>query len=98
MPKNKIHRVTDSSSFTRHYRKFDYEEIARILRTGDTAFFESTEKQPLKRQTAWKAAKKLSKMVGKKVSAVNGDIKVNGNEALKGYLFIVVDEEKAEVK
>ena len=76
--------------FTRHLRIFDYEDIAAILRTGDTAFFEETSDQQLKRQTVWKAAKKLSVMLGKRVTAVYGSMKLSGNEIeIKGYLFAV---------
>jgi hypothetical protein len=93
MSENKVIRVTDKSKFTRHCRKFNYNEIAEILRKGDTAFFESTKEEPLKRQTMWKASKKLSIMVGKTVVAVNGDIKLNGDkEAMKGYLFMVKEK------
>jgi hypothetical protein len=88
-------RVADKSRFTRHVRKFDYVEIAKILENGDTAFFESTKSEPLKRQTVWKAARKLSAMVGKKVIAINGDIKLNGDaEAMKGYLFVVEEKKR----
>jgi hypothetical protein len=54
-------------------------------------FYESPESQPLKRQTIWKATKKLSAMLGKKVVAIYGE-KSNGTEPSKGYLFMVKDE------
>jgi hypothetical protein len=95
MSVSKVHRVSDKMNFTRHYRKFNYNEIAEILKTGETAFFESTSAQPLKRQTVWKAAKKLSSIVGKKVVAVYGDMKLNGDkEPMKGYLFSTVENKK----
>ena len=94
MTNGKIHSVSDPSQFTAHYRKFDYGEIAAILRKGDTVFFEDTEEEPLRRQTVWKATKKLGAMVGKKVIAVYGSMKLNGDkDKMKGYLFSVVDEE-----
>jgi len=87
---SRVHRVTDKSVVTRSFRILDYREIAAILRTGDTAFFENTKELPLKRQTMWKAAKRLSVMVGKKVSATRGAIKLNGDAgAMDGYLFQV---------
>lgn len=92
---SRVHRVADGSKFVSHWKIFDYDEIAAILRTGDTAFFEETKEQPLKRQTIWKASRKLSGMLGKKVKAVYGSIKLNGDTSdMMGYLFSVVEEKK----
>jgi hypothetical protein len=82
-------RLKDKACFTRHYRKIDYEEFAAALKSGEYMFYESPETQPLKRQTIWKATKKLSVMVGKKVIATYGE-KSNGTDVKKGYLFTVV--------
>jgi len=84
-------RLKDKSNFTRHYRKIDYEEFATALKNGEYMFYESPENQPLKRQTIWKAAKKLSVLVGKKIVAIYGE-KSNGSEPSKGYLFMVESE------
>jgi hypothetical protein len=58
-------------------------------------FYEETKEEPLKRQTMWKAAKRLSVMVGKKVMATYGSMKLNGDkDEMMGYLFAVVEEKK----
>jgi hypothetical protein len=81
-------RLKDKSGFTRHYRKIDYEEFAAALRAGDVMFYEDTQEEKAKRQTVWKAAKKLGVLVGKKVVAVYGEKELDG-VTQKGYLFMV---------
>lgn len=94
MLKDKIHRVTDKSRVVRRYKILPYGEMAEILKApGETVFFENSKELPLKRQTMWKAAKKLSEMVGKKVVAQRGVLKLNDSQALEGYLFSVVDQQ-----
>lgn len=93
MFESRIHRITDKSKVIRHFKILPYNEIAQILKTpGETVFFENSKEQPLKRQTMWKAAKKLTVMVGKKVVAQRGALKLNDEQALQGYLFSVVDQ------
>ena len=87
-------RLKDKSGFTRHYRKIDYEEFAEALKSGEFMFYDDSEIPHIKRQTVWKACKKLSCMVGKKVVAIYGD-KSNGSKSIKGYLFSVVDSESS---
>ena len=87
-----IERLKDKSVFTRHYRKINYEEFASALRAGDAMFYENKKEEPLKRQTIWKAAKKLSILVGKKVVAVYGEKELDGIKQ-NGYLFTI--EEKS---
>jgi hypothetical protein len=83
-----IFRLKDKSGFTRHYRKIDYEEFAAALRAGDVMFYEENKEERVKRQTVWKAAKKLSGLIGKKVVAVYGEKEFDGVKQ-NGYLFMV---------
>jgi hypothetical protein len=48
---------------------------------------------PVKRQTTWKAARKLSGMIGRKVVAVSGEEQQFKKKPVAGYLFMV-DESK----
>ena len=89
--KTMIIRVKDKSGFTRHYRKIDYTEFVIALRAGDSMFYENTTDEPIKRQTVWKAAKKLSGIIGKKVVAVYGEKELDGVKQ-KGYMFMVKTE------
>jgi len=78
------------------FRILPYEELAEVLRGDGTAFFEDDPDEPLKRGTVWKAAKKLSRMVGRKVvyKAVTlrlGEDKNGMIDAINGYLFSVED-------
>lgn len=91
---DKIHRVTDKSKFIRSYKILPYEEIAQILKTpGETVFFESSKELTLKRQTIWKAARRLSEMVGKTVVAQRGVLKLNSESGVEGYLFVVIGQQ-----
>ncbi len=87
-----VHRVKDKSRVTRYYNILPYAEIVEILKSGDTAFFEDTREQPLKRQTIWKAAKKLSRMLEKKVVAVKGIMETDNKGKMEGYLFMVEEQ------
>ena len=77
-------RLKDKNGFTRHYRKIDYEEFANALRSGEYMFFTGE----ASRQAVWKAARKLSGLVGKKVMAVYGEKELDG-VVEKGYLFMI---------
>jgi len=77
-------RLKDKSGFTRHYRKIDYEEFTNALKNGEFMFYTGD----AKRQAVWKATRKLSGMVGKKVVAVYGEKELDGVQE-KGYLFMV---------
>ena len=86
---SRVHVVKDKSSVVRHYRVIPYSELAEILKRKDTAFLEDSTELHLKRQTVHKAARKLTKMVGKPVLAEKGFLKLEKGENLEGYLFSV---------
>ena len=85
----KIILVVDPSKFTRSYGIIDYKAMAETLKTGQKAFVFDTKEIPLKPQTMWKAAKKLSKMIDKKVVAIHGKYQEDTSDAAAGYLFMV---------
>jgi hypothetical protein len=78
-------RLSSKENFTRHYRKIDYEEFSDALKKGECMVLYA----PLKRQTVWKAAKKLTVMVGRKVIAVAGEEKQGRKKPQKCYLFMI---------
>ena len=86
---SRVHRVKDEDTVIRRYRLIPYNELAEILKEGETAFLEDSAEQKLKRQTVWKAAKKLSQIVGKSVVAQKGFLKLDNDKNLEGYLFSV---------
>ena len=70
-----------------------YEEFAEVLRQDGEAFLEDPEEGPLKRQTVWKAAKKLSKMVGKRIRYDRALFQVDDGEVrLEGYAFSIAED------
>ena len=85
----KIVDVKDPSKFTRNYGIIDYKAMAETLKNGSNAFVFDSKEVPLKPQTMWKAAKKLSKMINKKVVAIHGKYQEDTSEAAVGYLFQV---------
>jgi len=87
---NRVHRVK-GKTVIRHYRIIPYAELVEILREDGEAFFEDSPEEPLKRQTIWKASRKLSAMVGKKVVANRALLRVQGRE-LEGYSFSLSHE------
>jgi len=79
------------------YRMIPYEEFAEVLRQDGEAFLEDPEEGPLKRQTVWKAAKKLSQMVGKKVRYDRALFQVNnGEDYLEGYAFYLEEDQRSQ--
>jgi hypothetical protein len=82
----KVESVKDKSRFVRSYGILDYEGIMSVLKSGSSVFVYDSKEVELKPQTMWKASKKLSVLVGKKVVAVKGTM-----DHSKGYLFSVKD-------
>ena len=88
MSTSKVHRVKDRKKLVKLYSSIPYAELADLLKKDDEAFLEG----PVKRQTVWKAAKKLSNMVGKKVIAERALLRLPGEEFLEGYSFSVAPQ------
>jgi hypothetical protein len=75
----------------RRFKLIPYGELSEILKSGETAFLEDSPnaEQKLRRQTIWKAAKKLSVMTGKPVVAQKGAMTLKPGGSMEGYLFSV---------
>ena len=89
-----VHRVKDANNIITAHRFIPYDEMANILKEDGTAFLEQDNDRPLKRQTMHKAAKKLSEMVGKKISYKRAFLRVGEENDPKatyyeGYYFLV---------
>jgi len=91
MAKAKVISIEDNSKFVKSYGILDYKGISDVLKSGSSAFVFDTKEVPLKPQTMWKAAKKLSAMVGKKVVAIHGKYQEDQSDAAAGYLFTVAE-------
>ena len=88
-----IHR-TKGKNVLRTYRVIPYAEFSKILKEDGEVFLEDTGALPLKRQTVWRAAKKLTKMVEKKVLYARALLQMEeGNSFFEGYLFSIEDPE-----
>lgn len=86
---SKTHR-TKGRNVLKTYRVIPYEEFSKILREDGEVFLEDTGDPPLRRQTVWRAAKRLAELVGKKVLYDRALLQVEGEGAyLEGYLFSI---------
>jgi hypothetical protein len=84
-----IHR-TKGKNVLRTYRVIPYAEFSKILKEDGEVFLEDTGGPPLKRQTVWRAAKKLTKMVGKKVLYDRALLQMEDKDSFfEGYLFSI---------
>lgn len=82
---SRVHRVKDNN-VVKSFRIIPYDDLVVLLKKDEAVFFENSVEQPLKRITIWKAARKLSGMVGKKVVAHRALYRVK-DISLEGYLF-----------
>jgi hypothetical protein len=84
--RSRVHRAK-GLKVIKSYRIFPYGEIVEILKEDGTAFFEDSQEQPLKRGTVWRAARRLSDLMGRKVLVERVLVKLPSGEELLGYLF-----------
>mgnify|MGYP005836979403 CR=1 FL=1 len=89
---SRVRRVKDKKKLIRHYRVIPYSELVEILRQDGEAFFEDSAEHRLKRQTVWKAARRLSELLGKRVVAQRALLRLGSDEALEGYSFAVEEQ------
>jgi len=93
----KVHRANRKNTI-RHIKSvtIPYDEIIAVLEEDGVAFLEADSGYPLRRQTIWKAAKRLSEALGKKVHYYRALFRVDGVGVLEGYSFSLEDPESQE--
>jgi hypothetical protein len=90
----KVHR-TRGKEVIRRYKIIPYEELAEVLRKDDQAFLEDGESElKLKRGTVWKAARKLSEIVGRPVKCERAYLRFRDGTTIPGYSFSLKKLEK----
>jgi hypothetical protein len=91
----RVHRVKEKGKeVIRRYRLIPYEELAAVLRADDEAFLENGEGEyKLKRGTIWRAARRLSEMIGKPVRAERAFLRFEDGTVIEGYSFFVAGKE-----
>jgi len=72
-----------------------YTEILEVLEKDGEAFLEANEEYPLKRQTIWKAAKTLSRLLGKTVRYDRSLLRIDGVDVLEGYAFSIAEGQRS---
>ena len=95
----KVHR-TNKKNTIRHIKSvtIPYDEIIGVLEQDGEAFLEGDSENPLRRQTIWKAAKRLSTALGKTVHYDRALLRVDGVDVLEGYSFSIEDPEYQDRK
>lgn len=81
-----VHKVKNVEDVLPRYRIIPYGELVEVLKNDGLAFLEDDPEQRLKRQTVWRACRKLSEMVGKQVRYKSAIINLKGNP-IEGYLL-----------
>ena len=97
MVEPRVHRVK-GKTVVRTYRILPYSELEEILREDGAAFFEDTKEQRLKRGTIWKAARRLSEKLGKKVQTDRVVLRLENGDGLEGYLFSLAQPQSQSLK
>lgn len=95
----KVHRANKKNTL-KHIKSvtIPYNEIIDVLEQDGVAFLEADSENPLRRQTIWKAAKRLSQALGKKVVYDRALLRVVGLGVLEGYSFSIEDPESQDQK
>ena len=93
----KVHK-TNEKKLIHHitYRFIPYEELVDVLKDDGEAFLEDSAERPLKRSTVWRAARKLSKMVGRPVHYDRALLKIDDAIALEGYAFSLEEPQRSQ--
>jgi len=89
---SKVHRVEDRKNTIKRCRVIPYSDLVPLLKKGDLAFLEDDPDEPIKTGTVWKATRRLSELVGRKVVASWVIYRVNEDVSLEGYLFEVNEQ------
>jgi len=92
----KVHRT--NNNIVKHIRSvtIPYKDIMEVLEKDGEAFLEANEENPLRRQTVWKAAKRLSDLMGRRVRYDRALLKVDGVEVLSGYSFSLEEDPRSQ--
>lgn len=93
---SKVHRTTNGEVI-KHIKSvtIPYDEIIEVLKQDGEAFLEADEENPLRRQTVWKAAKKLSQVLGRKVRCDRALFRIDEVDALEGYAFSIEGDQRS---
>ena len=94
---SRVHR-TNNKQVMKHIRSvtIPYAEILEVLEKDGEAFLEANEENPLKRQTIWKAAKTLSRHLGKTVHYDRALLRIDGVDVLEGYAFSIAEGQRSQ--
>ena len=87
----RVHKVKGSDAeVIKKYRIIPYQELVSVLKDDGEAFLEDTDRE-LKRATVWRAARKLSELVGRRVKANRAFLRYPDGTVIEGWSFYVED-------
>jgi hypothetical protein len=85
----KVHKVKGSNvEVIKRYRIIPYQELVAVLRDDGEAFLEDSDRE-LKRGTVWRAARRLSQLVGRRVRASKALLRFPDGTLIEGWSFSV---------
>ena len=85
----KVHKVKGSNvEVIKRYRIIPYQELVAVLKDDGEAFLEDSDRE-LKRGTVWKAARRLSQLVGRRVRASRAFLRFPDGTLIEGWSFSV---------
>ena len=81
----KVHSVK-GKEVIKAYRLIPYDELTEVLKRDEIAFLEDSG-QELKRGTVWRAARRLSETLGRRVVAERAYLRLEDGTYIPGYCF-----------
>jgi len=95
----KVHR-TNNRELIKHIKSvtIPYNEIIKELEQDGEVFLEEDDENPLRRQTIWRAAKRLSSALGKPVRYDRALLRIDGVDVLHGFSFSIEDQRSQDQK
>jgi len=82
-PQGKVYRTKGKEVIKRYRFIIPYSQLVKVLQKDDEAFVEG----PFRRATVWKAARRLSELVGRPVRVENACLRFEGKADIQGYSF-----------
>ncbi|MEM2830967.1 MAG: hypothetical protein QXZ14_11990 [Candidatus Jordarchaeales archaeon] len=82
----RVHRVK-GKEVIKVYRLIPYGELLEVLREDGMAFLEDGARE-LKRGTVWRAARRLSEMLGKRVRVERAALRFEDGSYIEGWNFV----------
>lgn len=82
----KVYRTKGVAEVIKRYRIIPYQELVKVLSDDGEAFLEDSGRE-LRRGTVWKAARRLSQLLGRPVRAGRAFLRFDDGTLIEGWSF-----------